>query len=77
MQDGETLPAGPVVISPDGLFPSLYREGDIRHVSSIAVCLCGNNLGVLHAAQRIFPLYTSSVGTKTLCSFTILNPAWR
>jgi phosphatidate phosphatase LPIN len=25
-QDGETLPDGPVVISPDGLFPSLYRE---------------------------------------------------
>ncbi|KAL3531861.1 hypothetical protein ACH5RR_005382 [Cinchona calisaya] len=25
-QDGKTLPYGPVVISPDGLFPSLYRE---------------------------------------------------
>ena len=25
-QDGETLPPGPVIISPDGLFPSLYRE---------------------------------------------------
>ncbi|KAJ4971160.1 hypothetical protein NE237_004259 [Protea cynaroides] len=25
-QDGKTLPSGPVVISPDGLFPSLYRE---------------------------------------------------
>ncbi|BBN06508.1 phosphatidate phosphatase LPIN [Marchantia polymorpha subsp. ruderalis] len=25
-QDGEVLPDGPVVISPDGLFPSLYRE---------------------------------------------------
>ncbi|KAL5546271.1 hypothetical protein UlMin_005958 [Ulmus minor] len=25
-QDGNTLPNGPVVISPDGLFPSLYRE---------------------------------------------------
>nr|GLL34586.1 phosphatidate phosphatase PAH1-like isoform X1 [Ipomoea trifida] len=25
-QDGQTLPNGPVVISPDGLFPSLYRE---------------------------------------------------
>ncbi|TKY62220.1 Phosphatidate phosphatase PAH1 [Spatholobus suberectus] len=25
-QDGKTLPNGPVVISPDGLFPSLYRE---------------------------------------------------
>lgn len=27
LQDGEALPDGPVVISPDGLFPSLYREG--------------------------------------------------
>ncbi|XP_057778996.1 phosphatidate phosphatase PAH1-like [Salvia miltiorrhiza] len=25
-QDGKSLPTGPVVISPDGLFPSLYRE---------------------------------------------------
>ncbi|XWS24254.1 hypothetical protein CRYUN_Cryun28dG0085100 [Craigia yunnanensis] len=25
-QDGKTLPDGPIVISPDGLFPSLYRE---------------------------------------------------
>ncbi|KAJ1696710.1 hypothetical protein LUZ63_005222 [Rhynchospora breviuscula] len=25
-QDGKVLPDGPVVISPDGLFPSLYRE---------------------------------------------------
>ena len=28
-QDGNTLPNGPVVISPDGLFPSLYREGEV------------------------------------------------
>ncbi|XP_027363505.1 phosphatidate phosphatase PAH1 isoform X2 [Abrus precatorius] len=26
IKDGKTLPNGPVVISPDGLFPSLYRE---------------------------------------------------
>ncbi|EFH42300.1 hypothetical protein ARALYDRAFT_918571 [Arabidopsis lyrata subsp. lyrata] len=26
-QDGKALPNGPVVISPDGLFPALYREG--------------------------------------------------
>ncbi|KAL0344579.1 UNVERIFIED_CONTAM: Phosphatidate phosphatase PAH1 [Sesamum radiatum] len=26
-QDGKSLPSGPVVISPDGLFPSLFREG--------------------------------------------------
>jgi len=28
LQDGKTLPNGPVVISPDGLFPSLFREGE-------------------------------------------------
>lgn len=27
LQDGKALPEGPVVISPDGLFPSLFREG--------------------------------------------------
>ncbi|KAK8518074.1 hypothetical protein V6N12_017232 [Hibiscus sabdariffa] len=26
IKDGKALPSGPVVISPDGLFPSLYRE---------------------------------------------------
>ncbi|CAJ1968402.1 unnamed protein product [Sphenostylis stenocarpa] len=26
IKDGKTLPNGPIVISPDGLFPSLYRE---------------------------------------------------
>lgn len=29
LKDGEALPNGPVVISPDGLFPSLYREGNV------------------------------------------------
>lgn len=28
-QDGKALPNGPVVISPDGLFPSLFREGKV------------------------------------------------
>lgn len=28
LQDGKALPDGPVVISPDGLFPSLFREGN-------------------------------------------------
>lgn len=31
LQDGKSLPNGPVVISPDGLFPSLYREGEVRY----------------------------------------------
>ncbi|AQK49002.1 Phosphatidate phosphatase PAH2 [Zea mays] len=34
-QDGKALPDGPVVISPDGLFPSLYREGE-----HILICFC-------------------------------------
>ena len=29
-QNGQTLPTGPVIISPDGLFPSLYRELVLR-----------------------------------------------
>ena len=29
LKDGATLPEGPVFISPDGLLPSLYREGNI------------------------------------------------
>jgi hypothetical protein len=35
LQDGKTLPNGPVVISPDGLFPSLYREGDFLSILEI------------------------------------------
>ncbi|XP_019053619.1 PREDICTED: phosphatidate phosphatase PAH1-like isoform X3 [Nelumbo nucifera] len=33
-QDGKALPNGPVVISPDGLFPSLYREGHTKKEGS-------------------------------------------
>ena len=29
-QAGHTLPVGPVITSPDGLFPSLYRELVLR-----------------------------------------------
>lgn len=32
VQDGKGLPDGPVVISPDGLFPSLFREGGSDYV---------------------------------------------
>lgn len=34
VQDGKALPDGPVVISPDGLFPSLYREGNWWYMQS-------------------------------------------
>ena len=37
VQDGNTLPNGPVVISPDGLFPSLYREGEFSMCISLLV----------------------------------------
>lgn len=32
LQDGKALPDGPMVISPDGLFPSLYREGSVKEL---------------------------------------------
>ena len=32
LQDGKALPNGPIVISPDGLFPSLFREGEIFYM---------------------------------------------
>lgn len=38
-QDGKALPDGPVVISPDGLFPSLFREGNVfplQHIIQIS-----------------------------------------
>lgn len=34
LQDGKALPSGPIVISPDGLFPSLFREGEIFYSES-------------------------------------------
>ena len=30
-QEGEQLPRGPVIMSPDGLLPSLYREVRTQH----------------------------------------------
>ncbi|CAK7341769.1 unnamed protein product [Dovyalis caffra] len=47
-QDGKTLPNGPVVISPDGLFPSLYREV-IRRAPHEFKIAC------LEDIQRLFP----------------------
>eukprot|EP01018_Ginkgo_biloba_P020684 Gb_09923 [translate_table: standard] len=38
-QDGKALPDGPVVISPDGLFPSLYREGDTKGSPRVQDCM--------------------------------------
>ena len=39
-QDGATMPQGPVIISPDGLFPSLYREVVLRRPQEFKIrCL--------------------------------------
>ncbi|KAG5550095.1 hypothetical protein RHGRI_015145 [Rhododendron griersonianum] len=38
-QDGKALPSGPVVISPDGLFPSLFREAISSTFSAENRCL--------------------------------------
>ncbi|RDX62823.1 Phosphatidate phosphatase PAH1, partial [Mucuna pruriens] len=47
-QDGKVLPDGPVVISPDGLFPSLYREV-IRRVPHEFKIAC------LEVIKELFP----------------------
>ncbi|CAL5204669.1 unnamed protein product [Lathyrus oleraceus] len=47
-QDGKILPEGPVVISPDGLFPSLYREV-IRRVPHEFKIAC------LESIKALFP----------------------
>jgi len=44
LQDGETLPNGPVVISPDGLFPSLYREGLLTFSLNICLQVCATSV---------------------------------
>ncbi|KAL0917468.1 hypothetical protein M5K25_012530 [Dendrobium thyrsiflorum] len=48
-QDGKELPLGPVVISPDGLFPSLYREV-IRRAPHEFKISC------LEAIKALFPI---------------------
>lgn len=47
-QDGIALPDGPVVISPDGLFPSLFREGRDRWLSFASITT------YLHMKCRLF-----------------------
>lgn len=47
MQDGKVLPDGPVVISPDGLFPSLYREGNQSAFPSIGFSCSSPSLVVI------------------------------
>jgi len=47
-QDGRRLPAGPVVISPDGLIPSLYREMVVRRPHEFKIA-------TLQAIRDLFP----------------------
>ncbi|KAI4366424.1 hypothetical protein MLD38_022305 [Melastoma candidum] len=47
-QNGKVLPDGPIVISPDGLFPSLYREVIIRRPHEFKI-------GCLEEIKSLFP----------------------
>ncbi|KAI4375032.1 hypothetical protein MLD38_012950 [Melastoma candidum] len=47
-QNGKVLPDGPIVISPDGLFPSLYREVIIRKPHEFKI-------GCLEEIKSLFP----------------------
>ncbi|KAG6476763.1 hypothetical protein ZIOFF_066010 [Zingiber officinale] len=49
-QDGKPLPDGPVVISPDGLFPSLYRE--VRFPELVEF---DSQLMIVEAIKALFP----------------------
>mmetsp|Transcript_40596 Transcript_40596/g.114974 ORF Transcript_40596/g.114974 Transcript_40596/m.114974 type:complete len:710 (-) Transcript_40596:208-2337(-) len=49
-QDGRQLPAGPVLISPDGLLPSLYREVVVRRPHEFKIA-------TLQAVRGLFPDY--------------------
>ena len=60
--DGHQLPLGPVVISPDGLVPSLYREMVVKRphefkircaaATSAQPCSCIMHLGTTYKVQR-------------------------
>jgi phosphatidate phosphatase LPIN len=47
-QDGHKLPVGPVVISPDGLIPSLYREMVVRRPHEFKIA-------TLQSIRNLFP----------------------
>nr|GMD89005.1 phosphatidate phosphatase PAH2-like isoform X1 [Ipomoea batatas] len=51
MQDGKGLPEGPVIISPDGLFPSLFREV-VRRVPHEFKIACLEDIKALFPADR-------------------------
>ncbi|KAJ7551756.1 hypothetical protein O6H91_06G027200 [Diphasiastrum complanatum] len=69
-QDGEPLPDGPVVISPDGLFPSFYREV-IRRTPHEFKIVC------LQGIRSLFPLdcnpFYAGFGNRDTDEISYLN----
>ncbi|XP_076925470.1 phosphatidate phosphatase PAH2-like isoform X1 [Bidens hawaiensis] len=69
-QDGKTLPDGPVVISPDGLFPSLFREV-IRRVPHEFKIACLEDIRVCFPPDRN-PFY-AGFGNRHTDEFSYLK----
>ncbi|PIN10032.1 Protein involved in plasmid maintenance/nuclear protein involved in lipid metabolism [Handroanthus impetiginosus] len=69
-QDGKALPEGPVVISPDGLFPSLFREV-VRRAPHEFKIAC------LEAIKALFPLdinpFYAGFGNRDTDEFSYLK----
>ncbi|KAD2805876.1 hypothetical protein E3N88_39253 [Mikania micrantha] len=69
-QDGKALPDGPVVISPDGLFPSLFREV-IRRVPHEFKIACLEDIRVCFPSDRN-PFY-AGFGNRITDEFSYLK----
>ncbi|XP_051124439.1 phosphatidate phosphatase PAH2-like isoform X2 [Andrographis paniculata] len=69
-QDGKGLPEGPVVISPDGLFPSLYREV-VRRTPHEFKIACLEDIKALFPADRN-PFY-AGFGNRDTDEFSYLK----
>ncbi|KAA8528545.1 hypothetical protein F0562_035900 [Nyssa sinensis] len=69
-QDGKALPDGPVVISPDGLFPSLFREV-IRRAPHEFKIACLKDIKALFPADRS-PFY-AGFGNRDTDEFSYLK----
>ncbi|KAK4429008.1 Phosphatidate phosphatase PAH2 [Sesamum alatum] len=69
-QDGKALPDGPVVISPDGLFPSLFREV-VRRAPHEFKIACLEDIKALFPADRN-PFY-AGFGNRDTDEFSYLK----
>lgn len=69
-QDGKALPEGPVVISPDGLFPSLFREV-VRRTPHEFKISCLEDIKALFPADRN-PFY-AGFGNRDTDEFSYLK----